>query len=133
MTLAVTPATITENGEVATVTATLSGKSSQAVTLTVATTPVPPAVAGDFTRSGMTLTIPAEQTTSTGLVTVTATDNAMDAADKTVTVSATAMPGNTVTDPAPVTLTITDDDTPGLRIARPRWRWKSGRRTRRPT
>ena len=116
VTLAVTPATITEAGGVATVTATLSGKSSQAVTLTVTTTPVPPP-GGDFTKTGETLTIAAEQTTSTGLVTLTATDNAVDAADKTVTVSATATGGNNVSPPAPVTLTITDDDTPGLRIA----------------
>ena len=117
VTLAVTPATITENGEVATVTATLSGKSSQAVTLTVATPAGPPALADAFTQTGTTLTIAAEQTTSTGLVTLTATDNAVDAADKTVTISATATGGNNVSPPAAVTLTITDDDTPGLRIA----------------
>ncbi len=117
VTLAVTPATITEAGGVATVTATLSGKSSQAVTLTVATTPVAPAVAGDFTRSGTTLTIAAEQTTSTGLVTVTAVDNAVDAADKAVTISATATGGNNVAAPSSVTLTVSDDDTLGLEIA----------------
>ena len=48
--LALSSTAITENGGVATVTATLSGKSSQAVTLTVTTTPVFPAVAGDFTQ-----------------------------------------------------------------------------------
>ena len=117
VTLAVTPATITEAGGVATVTATLSGKSSQAVTLTVATPAMPPVLADAFTQSGTTLTIAAEQTTSTGLVTVTARDNAVDAADKTVTISATATGGNNVSPPAPVTLTITDDDTPGLVIA----------------
>ena len=117
VTLAVTPAMITEAGGVATVTATLSGKSSQAVTLTVATTPVAPAVAGDFTRSGTTLTIAAEQTTSTGLVTVTAVDNDVDAADKAVTISATATGGNNVAAPSSVTLTVSDDDTLGLEIA----------------
>ena len=117
VTLAVTPATITENGGVATVTATLSGKSSQAVTLMVMTTPVFPAIAGDFTKSGTTLTIAAEQTTSTGLVTVTAVDNDVDAAAKAVTVSATATGGNNVAAPSSVTLTVTDDDTPGLVIA----------------
>ena len=114
--LAVTPATITENGGVATVTATLSGKSSQAVTLTVTTTAVSPAMADDFTKTGETLTIAAEQTTSTGLVTVTAKNNDMHSSeDKAVMISATAT-GGTVTDPAPVTLTITDDDTPKLVI-----------------
>ena len=113
VTLAVTPVAITEAGGVATVTATLSGKSSQAVTLTVATGPVSP----DFTQSGTTLTILAEQTTSTGLVTVTAVDNDVDAADKAVTISATATGGNNVAAPSSVTLTVTDDDTLGLEIA----------------
>ena len=113
--LAVTPATITENGGVATVTATLSGKSSQAVTLTVTTTPVP-TPGGDFTKTGETLTIAAEQTTSTGLVTVTAKNNDVHSSeDKAVMISATA-PGSIVADPDPVTLTITDDDKPGLEI-----------------
>ena len=113
VTLAVTPAAITEAGGVATVTATLSGKSSQAVTLTVATGPV----SLDFTQSGTTLTIPMEQTTSMGLVTVTAVDNNVDAADKAVTISATATGGNNVAAPSSVTLTVSDDDTLGLEIA----------------
>ena len=112
--LALSSTAITENGGVATVTATLSGKSSQAVTLTVTTTP---AIADDFAKSGTTLTIAAEQTTSTGLVTVTAVDNDVAAADKEVTISATATGGNNVDSPTNVTLTITDDDTPGLVIA----------------
>ena len=126
VTLSVTPAAITEDGGVATVTATLSHPSNQAVTLTVTAaptpTPVAPAVAamaGDFTKTGETLTIAAEQTTSTGLVTVTAVDNDVHStANKQVTVSATAT-GGTVDASATVTLTITDDDTPGLEIDPP--------------
>ena len=73
--LVLTPAAIAENGGVATVTATLSGRSSQAVTLTVATTAGTGADAADFAQSGTTLMIAAGATTSTGAVTVTANDN----------------------------------------------------------
>ncbi len=116
-TLVLDPASITENAGVSTVTATLSGASSAAVTLTVAAAPVAPAVAGDFTLAGATLTIAAGQTASTGAVTVTAVNNALDAADRTVTVSATAAGGNGVAAPASVTLTITDDDGRGVTVA----------------
>ncbi len=111
VTLVLTPSSISENGGVSTVTATLSGASSAATTLTVSAVPVSPAVAGDFTLSTNTeLTIAAGATTSTGTVTITAVDNAVDAADKQVTVSATAANDVGVTAPASQTLTITDDD-----------------------
>ena len=117
VTLALSTTAVTENGGIATVTATLSGTAGQAVTLTVAATPVSPAVAGDFALSpAPTLTIAAGATTSTGTVTVTAVDNAVNAADKTVTVSATAAGGHGVSAPSAVTLTLTDDDTPGIAV-----------------
>ena len=118
-TLVLTPASIDESGgdNESTVTATLSGASSQAVTLTVAATPVNPAVAADYALSGTTLTIAAGRTASTGAVTVTAVDNDVDAPDKTVTVSATATGGNGVADPANRTLTIEDDDTRGITVS----------------
>ena len=111
-TLVLAPATITEAGGVATVTARLSSAPSAAVTLTVAAAAVSPAVAGDFTLSaGPTLTFETGATTSTGTVTLTAVDNAVDAADKQVTVTGTvASTDDRVIDPAAVTLTITDDD-----------------------
>ncbi len=110
-TLVLTPSSISENGGVSTVTATLSGASDEATTLTVSAAPVSPAVAGDFTLSTDTeLTIAAGATTSTGTVTITAVDNSVDAADKTVTVSATATNDVGVTAPTSQTLTITDDD-----------------------
>ena len=109
--LVLTPATITEDGGTSTVTATLTVASSEAVTLTVAAQAVTPAVAGDFTLSAAkTLTIAAGATSSTGAVTITASDNAVDAADKEVTVSAAASGGHGVAAPANRTLTITDDD-----------------------
>ena len=118
VTLALSPATIDESGDdnATTVTATLSGASSQAVTLTVAAAAVSPAAAGDYTLSGATLTIAAGVTASAGTVTITAVDNDVDAADKTVTVSATASGGNGVSDPDDVSLTITDDDVPEISI-----------------
>ena len=119
VTLELTPTTIDESGDdnATTVTASLSGASSQAVTLTVAATAVSPAVAGDFTLSGTTLTIAAGATESTGTVTVTAVDNDVDAANKTVTVSATATGGNGIANPADATLTITDDDDRGISVS----------------
>ena len=116
VTLAVTTTSIAENGGEATVTAELSGLSSEAVTLTVTT----PSMPDDYTQSGMTLIIAAGQTKSTGLVTITAMDNLVHAQDKKVDVSATATGGNgVIATPSDVKLTIKDDDKPGLVIAPP--------------
>ena len=109
-TLVLTPASISEAGGLSTVTATLSGKSSAAVTLTVGTTAVSPAVQTDFTRTGSTLTIAAGATTSAGTVTVAAVDNSAAQGSKRVTVSATAAGGNGVADPSDATLTLRDDE-----------------------
>ena len=88
--LVLMPASITENGGVSTVTATLDTAVSGETVVTVTATAVAPAAASDFTLSAnATLTIAANATTSTGTVTVTAVDNDIDAADKTVTVSGT--------------------------------------------
>ena len=122
VTLVLTPASINESGatNASTVTATMDGKSSDAVTLTVSATPDSPAVAGDFTLSeNKTLTIPANTQESTGVVTITAVDNEVDAANKTVTVSATATGGNELVAPGNQTLTITDDDTRGITVSKP--------------
>ena len=117
-TLVLTPASISENAGVSTVTATLDRTTSAATTITVSAAAVAPAVSGDFTLTGTTLTIPAGTTTSTGTVTITASDNDMDAPDKSVTVSGTAT--GEVANPSDVTLTIADDDdTPTLSIDAP--------------
>ena len=118
VTLVLTPASITEDGGTSTVTARLNHPSSEATTVTVSASPVSPAVAGDYTLSGnLDLTIAAGATTSTGTVTITAVDNDVMAADKEVTVSGTAMNAQGITVPDDVTLTIRDDDVPGLSIA----------------
>ena len=118
-TLVLTPASISENAASSTVTATLSEASSQTVTLTVDAAPVSPAVAGDFTLSASkTLTIAAGETSSSGIVTITSVNNAINNPDKTVTVSARATGGNGVANPANATLTVTDDDSaPNIAIA----------------
>ncbi len=110
VTLSVADAAIDENGGTTTVTATLNRASSEAVTLTVSAVAGTHAVSGDFTQTGTTLTIAAGSTTSTGVVTVTANDNPVDAPDKSITVSATVSGASGVADPAAVTLTIADDD-----------------------
>ena len=111
-TLVLSSASISENGGVSTVTATLTGPSSDAVTVTVATAAVSSsgAVSADFTQTGTTLTIAAGSTTSAGTVTVRGNDNQVDAADKSVTVSGTAAGGNSVENPPDATLTLTDDE-----------------------
>ena len=121
VTLVLTPASINESGatNASTVTATMDGESSEAVTLTVSATPVDPAVAGDLTLSDTTtLTIPANTQASNGVVTITAVDNDVDAANKTVTVAATATGGNELVAPGNQTLTITDDDTRGITVSK---------------
>ena len=110
-TLHLTPSSISENGGTANVTASLSGPSSQAVTVVVSASPVSPAMSGDFTiTSNKTLTIAAGSTSSTGTVTITGVDNNVDAPDKSVTVSATVSGGDGVSAPSSQTLTITDDE-----------------------
>ena len=122
VTLVLTPASINESGttNTSTVTATMDADSSEAVTLTVSATPVDPAVAGDLTLSeNATLEIPAKSKASTGVVTITAVDNDVDAADKTVTVAATATGGNALVQaPGNQTLTIKDDDTRGITVSK---------------
>ena len=108
--LVLTPASITEAAGQSTVTARLDHPSSEETTVTVAA-PESPAVAGDYTLSAnRVLTIAAGATTSTGAVTITAVDNAVDAPNKAVTVSATAENTRGVTAPQDVTLTIRDDE-----------------------
>ena len=106
------PASISENGGVSPVTASLDGLSSADVTVTVSATAVEPAVASDFLLSVTPeLTIRAGQLESTGTVTISAVNNDVDAPDKTVEVTASAAGGNGVAAPAAAQeLRITDDD-----------------------
>ena len=117
VTLALSSATIDESGSsnVSTVTATLSGVSSAAVTVTVGAAPGVDTATGDYMLSATTaLTIAAGATTSTGAVTITAVDNNDDEPNKSVAVSGTASGGNGVGNPTGKTLTIRDDEGPPL-------------------
>ncbi|MCY4283699.1 MAG: hypothetical protein OXE03_12420, partial [Gammaproteobacteria bacterium] len=111
--LSLSPATIDESGKtnISTVTATLSGAISEALTLTVA------AGAGVTLSANKVLAIAAGQTASTGTVMLTAIDNDIDAADLKVTISATVTGASGIAAPAAQTLTVTDDDTATLSIA----------------
>ena len=112
VTLELARTSINENRGSTTVRATLNRASSETTTVSVSAAAVSPAVEGDFTLStNNTLTITAGQTSSTGTVTITANNNDVDTPNKTVRVSGSASNSQGVTDPADVTLTITDDDT----------------------
>ena len=111
MTLSVMPASISENGATATVSAALSGKSSQPTTVTVT------AQANVFTvpsGAGATIIVAAGQTTSSDTATMTAVDNAVDAADNPVTVTGTPTNGHGVGAVTGASLTLTDDDVAGI-------------------
>ena len=110
--LALSRATIQEGGaaetSTSTVTATLDKAAAADVTVAVSVSRVT-AEEGDFTLStNNELSIAAGETTSTGVVTITAGDD-LDLDDETVTVSG-MVSGAAVTAPAGMTLTITDDD-----------------------
>ena len=109
VTLVLNPDSIAEDDGTSTVTATLSSAITEPFTVTVAVEPNAPAVAEDFVLSGGTLSFAAETTESTGEVTITAVNNDVDQADKTLQISGTASL-EAVAAPGDVTLTIEDDD-----------------------
>ena len=117
--LALDPDTISENGGVSTVTASLNKVHSADVTLTVTADAMDPAVAGDFTLSAnRTLTIAAGSKDSTGVVTVTAEDNLDGGPSKTILIRGSLSDGTTgVGAPNTVSLTITDDEVESTSIA----------------
>ena len=82
------------------------------MTVSAASTYAALAADGGFSLStARMLTIAAGQTASAGEVTITATDDAIDSADKTATVSGAVAGGHgLVAAPADLTLTIADED-----------------------
>ena len=110
--LKLTPRSISENSGVSTVTAWVSPTSATAFTLEVAAAAVAPAAATDFTLSAnRTLSFAPRSGRSTEMVTITAADDSLAAADKQVTVSASLAPATAwVVAPDAVTLEIVDDD-----------------------
>ncbi|MXX97642.1 MAG: leucine-rich repeat protein [Rhodothermaceae bacterium] len=109
--LMLTSTVIPEAGGSTAVTAKLDAKSGAVTTVEVSVVPDSPASTSDYTlSSNTTLTIAAGELLSTGVVTITAVDNSIDAPDKTYQVGGTAQNAIGVTGPSGVTLTITDDD-----------------------
>ncbi len=106
VTLALDSSTISENGGVATVTASLDKQSTAATTVTVSIDPTDTSTLS----SNVTLTIAKGTTSSTGEVTITATDDSAYTGNREVTVSGSAENTAGVDGPDDVTLTITDDD-----------------------
>lgn len=118
VTLSVSPATITENGGVATFTASLSSPApAGGVTIdlgfggtaTFMDTPVDPA---DYTPSGTQIVIPAGA--STGTVTVTATADIIVDPDETIIVDITSVTGATESGTQQATVTISEPVLPPL-------------------
>ena len=124
VTLVLTPGSIEESDDSdtsnvqenrAVVTATLNRASSVETTVTVSALPDAPAVAGDYSLSAnKELTIAAGSKSSTGTVTITAVNNALDTTDKTVAVKGSATNTLGIIAPADRALTIVDDDGTGL-------------------
>ncbi len=107
VTLDLSPRAISENGGTATVTATLNRPSTEAVTITVSESSDAVTLAGD------TLTIPANATGSTGMVTLTLRDLGDDVftGNRFVTVSGTASSAGEVLGPEDIRLVVKDDET----------------------
>ena len=120
VTLVLTPESIEESDDSdtssvqenrAVVTATLNRASGVATTVTVSVLPNAPAVAGDYSLSAyQELMIAAGSKSSTGTVTITAVDNVLGTADKTVAVKGSATNTLGIIGPADRALTILDDD-----------------------
>ena len=110
VTLVLDPDSIAEGG-VSTVTATITPASNAAFEIEVSAAADSGDDADVFELSAsITLSFAANETASTGTVTISAVDNAVDEDDKTVTVSGTVLAGAEVLVAADQTLTITDDD-----------------------
>ena len=115
VTLMLSPDAITESGGVSVVTATVTPAAAQAFTVTVAAQAVAPATANFTLSDNTTLSFAAEAAGSSGVVTVTGTNDAVDAPDAKVRVSG-AVSGASVSAPAAVMLTIVDDDAPAWAV-----------------
>ena len=119
VTLTLSTSSIAENGGTTTVTATQDRPDNADTRVTISVTPTSPATASDYRLSAnTTLTIPAGQRSSTGIITITAINNNAIEADKRLSVRGTASNTNYARS-LPVTgaaLTITDDDTPRVTL-----------------
>ena len=111
VTLRLAPSEILEGGEVSVVSATLPRAPQRPLTVTVDATPVAPATAHDYALSAnRVLNFAADATESRGVVSIAAVDNEVAAANKTITVSGTAVSGTANTAVTSATLAIVDDE-----------------------
>ncbi|MEZ4818774.1 MAG: Calx-beta domain-containing protein, partial [Bdellovibrionota bacterium] len=108
VTLAVDNANIAENGGVATFTATLSAATSQNVTINLATSGTATGGGTDYNQSATSISILAGNTT--GSVTVTGVNDALDEAGETVIIDIDTVTNANESTPQQATTTITDDD-----------------------
>ena len=106
------PSTIFENGGQATLRGFKRRLHDGVVTLSVSLDPSDRA-----TLSGSTLTFQPGAFYSTETLTITATDNNVDEADQTITISATVAQGRGVRNPSSVSLTIRDDEAMSTELA----------------
>ena len=103
--LQVTPPKIFENGGTATLRGAKLSLHEGVVKMEVSLEP-----SGRATLSGNTLTFPPGALYTTETLTITAVDNTLDEADQVITISATVTEGRGIRTPAPVRLTIEDDE-----------------------
>ena len=117
ITLSLSQGSIAEQGGTALVSAAASVAYGVPVTLTVTAT-AEAGRADEFSQSGSTLTFAAGETQSTGAVRITAVDNAYDAPDHFVRITATASGSELdLAAPAALRLTIADDEgTPAVTL-----------------
>src|SRR5207244_9586514 len=97
-----------------TVTATLSAASGQAVTVNLAFSGSA-TLTSDYTRSGSSIVIPPGSTS--GSITLTAVDDALDEVDETIVVDISSVTNGTEPGTQQVTATIIDDDGPTISIS----------------
>lgn len=105
--LSVADSPFAENGGVATITATLAAISGQDVTVNLAFSGTATNVT-DYTRSATSITISAGDTT--GSITLTGVNDALDEANETVIIDIDSVTNGTESGTQQVTATITDDD-----------------------
>jgi len=110
VTLALTNSPMPEAAGTATVTATLSAASVEVVTVNLAFAGTA-TLTDDYTRTGTSITIPAGETT--GMISLTAVQDALDEPDETIVVEIDSVTNGTEDGTQHVTATISDDD-PGL-------------------
>lgn len=109
VTLALSQPTITENGGIATITATLSASAQTSVTVTLRLSGTAVGNGGDFDISTTTIAIPAGNLTGTAVI--TALDDTLQNGNRTVVIEIDQVTGGRFA-PQTLTLTIEDDDVP---------------------